>query len=52
MAHPGPYSYGDPPHGEPPFDLLPPAARLVNQGILWGLAQFFGDPQGPRTSAW
>jgi phosphohistidine swiveling domain-containing protein len=47
MAHPGPYSYGDPPHGEPPFDLLPPAARLVNQGILWGLAQFFGDP--PRT---
>ena len=48
MAHPGPYSYGDPPHGEPPFDLLPPAARLVNQGILWGLAQFFGDPPGTQ----
>ena len=44
MAHPPPYAYGDPPPGEPPFDLLPPPARLVNQGVLWGLTQLFGDP--------
>ena len=48
MAHPGPYSYGDPPPGEPPFDLLPPPARLVNQGVLWGLAQLFGEPGDAR----
>jgi pyruvate,water dikinase len=48
MAHPGPYSYGDPPPGEPPFDLLPLPARLVNQGVLWGLAQLFGEPGGVR----
>ena len=47
-VHPGPYSYGDPPAGEPPFDLLPPPARLVNQAVLWGLAQFFGEPPGPQ----
>jgi phosphohistidine swiveling domain-containing protein len=46
MAQPGPYSYGDRPPGEPPFDLLPPPARLVNQGVLWGLAQVFGEPGG------
>jgi len=45
MAHPGPYAYGDVPPGEPPFDLLPPPARLVNQGVLWGLAQLFGEPR-------
>jgi pyruvate,water dikinase len=44
MDHPGPYSYGEPPSGEPPFGLLPPPARFVNQAIMWGLAQFFGDP--------
>jgi pyruvate,water dikinase len=44
MANPGPYAYGDLPPGEPPFDLLPPPARLVNQGVLWGLAQLFGEP--------
>jgi pyruvate,water dikinase len=48
MAHPGPYSYGDVPPGEPPFDLLPAPARLVNQGVLWGLAQLFGEPPGVR----
>jgi pyruvate,water dikinase len=48
MAHPGPYAYGDPPPGEPPFDLLPPPARLVNQGVLWGLAQLFGEPRAAR----
>jgi phosphohistidine swiveling domain-containing protein len=47
MANPGPYAYGDPPPGQPPFDLLPPPARLVNQGVLWGLAQLFGEP--PRV---
>jgi pyruvate,water dikinase len=44
MANAGPYAHGDPPPGEPPFDLLPPPARLVNQGVLWGLAQLFGEP--------
>ena len=47
MANPGPYAYGDPLPGQPPFDLLPPPARLVNQGVLWGLAQLFGEP--PRV---
>jgi len=47
MAHPPPYAYGDPPPGEPPFDLLPPPARLVNQGVLWGLSQLIGEP--PRA---
>ena len=45
IAHPGPYSYGDPPSGEPPFDLLPPPARFVNQAVMWGIAQFFGKPR-------
>jgi pyruvate,water dikinase len=40
MANPGPLAYGEPPSGEPPFDLLPPPARLVNQAMMWGLAQF------------
>lgn len=51
MAHPGPYAYGDPPPGEPPFDLLPPPARLVNQGVLWGLAQLFGEPPGAQDES-
>ncbi len=51
MAHPGPYSHGDPPPGEPPFDLLPPRARLVNQGVLWGLTQLFGEPVGVRDES-
>ena len=46
MANPGPYAYGERPSAEPPFDLLPPAARLVNQGVVWGLAQLFGEPPG------
>jgi pyruvate,water dikinase len=48
MAHAGPYAYGDPLPGEPPLDLLPPPARLVNQGVMWGMAQLFGDPPGVR----
>jgi len=48
MAHPGPYAYGEPPPGEPPFDLLPPPARLVNRGVMWGMAQLFGEPPGAR----
>ena len=36
MANPGPVTYGDPPSTEPPFDLLPAAARLVNQAVMWG----------------
>ena len=47
MAHPGPYAYGEPPSGEPPFDMLPTPARLVNKGVLWGLTQVFGE--APRA---
>jgi pyruvate,water dikinase len=50
MAHPGPYVYGEPPPGEPPFDLLPPPARLVNKAVIWGLAQFFGERSGPQDA--
>ena len=46
MANPGPLRYGDAPAGEPPFDLLPPPARLVNKGVVWGMAQLFGERQG------
>jgi pyruvate,water dikinase len=42
IANPGPLAYGAPPSGPPPFDLLPPAARLVNEAVLWGFSQFFG----------
>jgi pyruvate,water dikinase len=50
-AHPGPYAYGEPPAGPPPLDLLPPPARLVNQGVLWGLTQLFGEPGGVRDES-
>jgi pyruvate,water dikinase len=43
IANPGPLMFGEPPSGEPPFDLLPPAARFVNQAAMWGFAQFFGS---------
>jgi len=43
MTQPGPHSYGQPPAGEPPFDLLPHPARLVNHAMMWGLAQLFGE---------
>jgi pyruvate,water dikinase len=46
MANPGPYMYGEPPSGDPPFDLLPRPARFVNQAVMWGIAQFFGSPGG------
>ncbi|MGH2454741.1 MAG: PEP/pyruvate-binding domain-containing protein [Candidatus Limnocylindria bacterium] len=48
MTHPGPYAYGDLPPDGPPFDLLPPPARLVNRGVLWGTAQLFGEPPTAR----
>ena len=44
IANPGPSMYGELPPGDPPFDLLPPAARFVNQGFAWGWAQFLGQP--------
>jgi pyruvate,water dikinase len=44
IAHPGPMSIGAPPPGAPPFELLPPAARFVNEAAMWGFAQFFGSP--------
>jgi len=46
IANPGPSMYGEQPAGEPPFDLLPPEARLVNQAIAWGISEFWGG-QGP-----
>ncbi len=36
IENPGPLMYGDPPPGDPPFELLPPPARLVNRAIMWG----------------
>lgn len=48
IVHPGPAAYGTPPP-EPPFGLLPPAARLVNEALLWAVSptgQFFGDRAG------
>jgi pyruvate,water dikinase len=50
-ANPGPHSYGDPPAGEPPFDLLPPPARLVNQAVLWGITQLFGERRSVEDEA-
>jgi phosphohistidine swiveling domain-containing protein len=44
MANPGPLMYGEIPVGEPPFDLLPRAARLVNKAVMWGFAEFYGRP--------
>jgi pyruvate,water dikinase len=42
IANPGPPAYGDPISGEPPFKLLPPEARFVNEAVVWGFGQFFG----------
>lgn len=38
-THPGRRSYGEPPAGEPPFDLLPQASRLINEATKWGVEQ-------------
>ena len=49
IAHPGPVAYGPEPP-DPPLDLLPPAARLVNEALLWAMSptgQFFGDRVTP-----
>jgi len=51
VAHPGPFMYGEPPTGQPPFDLLPPPARLVNQAVMWGFGQFFGEPPGTPSAS-
>ena len=51
MAHPGPASHGDAPSVEPPFDLLPPAARLVNAAVLWGFSEFFGRRSARQDGA-
>jgi len=50
IANPGPLAYGDPPSDEPPFDLLPPPARFVNRGVVWGLAQLFGERQSRQET--
>lgn len=51
MANPGPLRFGNPILGEPPFDLLPPPARLVNQAVMWGFAEFYGRPTEIRDDA-
>jgi phosphohistidine swiveling domain-containing protein len=51
MANPGPLMYGEMPVGEPPFDLLPRAARLVNKAVMWGFAEFYGRPADARDEA-
>ena len=51
IAHPGPLAYGDPVPGAPPFDLLPPEARLVNEAVMWGFSQFFGAPADTTDAA-
>jgi phosphohistidine swiveling domain-containing protein len=50
-ANPGPLRFGNPTFGEPPFDLLPPAARLVNQAVMWGFGEFYGRPTQVRNEA-
>lgn len=53
IAHPGPVSYG-PEAPDPPFDLLPPAARFVNEALLWTLSptgHFFGDRDTSSSDA-
>ena len=47
IANRGPMTYGEPPSGEPPFDLLPPEARHVNQAIAWGVSEFWGAQPAP-----
>ncbi|WP_448005494.1 PEP/pyruvate-binding domain-containing protein [Agromyces bauzanensis] len=51
MAHPVRRSYGHPPVGEPPFDLLPPAARLVNEATMWGVDHVLAWSTAPDEHA-
>ncbi len=51
VANPGPPMYGELPSGEPPFDLLPPAARLVNQAVAWGIGEFMGGHPGEHDAS-
>jgi rifampicin phosphotransferase len=46
MANPGPLVYGDPPLEKPPFHLLPPAARRVNEAVTWGFGEFLRHRAG------
>ncbi len=54
IANPGPLTFGVLPSGEPPFDLLPPAARHVNEALVWGVTLFLGgrpSEKGPNLVA-
>ena len=42
-ANPGPLRFGNPILGEPPFDVLPPPARLINRAVMWGFGEFYGS---------
>jgi len=48
IANPGPLTFGVLPSGEPPFDLLPPAARHVNEAVVWGTTLFLGERQSEQ----
>lgn len=53
QAHPGPMSYGPPPD-DPPFDLLPPAARFLNEAVFWAVGPdgaFWGRERVSRDGA-
>jgi phosphohistidine swiveling domain-containing protein len=51
IANPGPLRFGNPILGEPPFDLLPAPARVINQAVMWGFAEFYGRPTDVRKEA-
>jgi pyruvate,water dikinase len=50
-ANPGPLRFGNPILGEPPFDVLPPPARLINRAVMWGFGQFYGSVTDDREDA-
>lgn len=48
MAHPGPEVYGAIADFEPPFEALPPEARLINEAAMWSISTSLGGdvPEG------
>ena len=51
IANPGPLRFGNPIVGEPPFDLLPAPARVINQAVMWGFGEFYGRPTDVNKEA-
>jgi rifampicin phosphotransferase len=50
-AAPPPPSYGEEPSAPPPFDALPPAARMVNKAFFWTFGLIKGHDVKPTTPA-